>query len=117
MAAQKGNAYTCSIEVLSNMLVPHDKWVPAVEEVISKWTSYTDSLGNPLNIRTHWAKEWDGLKFGDKNARDYVRDCYKDTRPVFLSHLQQIASQGGYSLDKMKEMFSNNLWDEVIYKP
>lgn len=115
MAAQRGNHYTCSIEVLSTMLVPHRDWKAMAEKIIALWISYTDSENNPLNIRTHWAKEWHGLQFDGKDSDNFVRETYRDAIPEFKQQLSEIAAAGGYSLDDMQQMFSNTLWDKIIF--
>lgn len=116
MAAQKGNAFTCCIEVLSTLLVPYGEWKSAVEEIIAAWVSYKDKDNNPLLIRTHWAKEWTGLNFAGKNANDFVRDSYLEEIPKFKQKLSDIALIGGYTLNDMQNRFSNELWDAVIFR-
>lgn len=110
LAAQKGNSYTCSIEVLSTMLVPHEDWKPAAEEIIADWISTTK------NPRTHWAKEWYGLDFDGKDGKTFVKDSYREEIPKFKQQLSDIALIGGYTLDDMQKRFSNALWDEIIFQ-
>lgn len=117
MSAQKGNHYTCSIEVLSTMLIPHKEWKIVAEKIISQWISYKDSDNNPLPIRTHWAKEWHGLKFNEIDASTFVKKSYQDAIPLFKKQLSGIAEEGGYTLDEMQNRFSNALWDEIIFSP
>jgi hypothetical protein len=58
MASQRGNTLgTCCIGVLT-LENAADIWHPYAQEVLDKWTSYTDSNGKKLRVRPHWAKEW-----------------------------------------------------------
>ncbi len=115
MAAQRGNLYTCSIEVLSTLLAPQEEWKALVEKIIACWVTYTDSDNKPLAIRTHWAKEWHGLQFIDTDAESFVRDSYPDAIPEFKQKLASIAEAGGYTLDEMRNRFSNTLWDSIFF--
>ncbi len=115
MAAQQGNGSTCSIEVLSNMLVPHDEWKTLVEKILGKWITYKDANNQPLNVRTHWGKEWHGLQFNDMDAATFVKKTHKDAIPKFKKQLGNIANAGGYTLNDMQKRFSNSLWDEIIF--
>ena len=61
MAPQRGNAATCSIEVLT----PHaqrDLWQDYAQEVLNTWMDpqkYKDpKSGTRLKTRPHWAKQW-----------------------------------------------------------
>ncbi len=115
MAAQRGNQYTCSIEVLSTMLVPHEEWKTLAEKIIACWISYKDSENKPLSIHTHWAKEWHGLQFNGIDAETYVRNSYPEAIPKFKEQLTKIAAAGGYTLDDIRERFSNSLWDNIFF--
>jgi hypothetical protein len=95
--------------------VPHDEWKITVERIIKKWTSYTDTEGKPLAIRTHWAKEWDSLSFNGLTGRDFVKKTYENVVGIFKQDLNEIAKTGGYGIDDMKARFSNQLWDDVIF--
>jgi len=117
MAAQYGNQYTCSIEVLSNMLVPHEEWKVLAEKIIGCWISYKDFEDNPLPIRTHWAKEWYGLQFNGVDGETFVRNSYSEAIPKFRQQLGDIAAAGGYTLDDMQTRFSNSLWDNIFFHP
>ena len=116
MAAQKGNHYTCSIEVLSTLLVPHAEWKALAGEIMGNWASYTDVDKAPINARTHWAKEWYGLQFNGEDALDFVRNSNREAIPEFRQQLAGIAAEGGYTLAEMQQRFSNALWDDVIFK-
>lgn len=115
MAAQQGNQYTCSIEVLSTMLVPHEEWKTLAEKVIACWISYKDSENQPLAIRTHWAKEWHGLQFNGIDANTFVRNSYREAIPKFKQQLMGIATNSGYTLDDMQKRFSNSLWNDIFF--
>lgn len=115
MAAQRGNPCTCSIEVLSTLLVPHEEWKALVEKIIGCWISYKDADDKPLAIRTHWGKEWHGLQFNGMDANAFVKDTYREAIPQFKDQLAGIADAGGYTLDDMRQRFSNSLWDDIFF--
>lgn len=63
MAPFFGNRHgTCSIEILTTANVKREDWVPFCQSVLDKWAEYKDRNGQYLNIRPHWAKEWQDLK-------------------------------------------------------
>ena len=63
MAPFFGNRHgTCSIEILTTENVKKEDWLPFCQSVLDKWAEYKDRNGQYLNIRPHWAKEWQGLK-------------------------------------------------------
>ena len=121
MAPQAGNKHTASIEVLTIPDAEHDgEWVDFMQQLIGKWMNYTDQSGNKLNIRPHWAKEWEVLKMGPAGqqieAREYLRTVsYKDAIVSFKKTLADIGAQQGWTLDDIRNRFSNELWDKVIY--
>jgi hypothetical protein len=75
MAPQYGNSLgTCSIEVLTTLITPEAEWVSFMQNLANRWTSYTDSAGEPLNVRPHWAKQWQQVTIAGQPALDYLRD-------------------------------------------
>ncbi len=122
MAPQHGNKFgTCAIEVLTLSSTPRDEWKAYLQEITSIWESFTDSQGNPLNIRPHWAKEWEGLKVRNMEILDYLKQvAYKDQLPKFKKILQLIAEEQGFTLADMQSRFSNPLIDnlfEPVFSP
>jgi hypothetical protein len=122
MAPQHGNKFgTCAIEVLTLSSTPRDEWKAYLQEITSIWESYTDAQGNPLNIRPHWAKEWEGLKVRNLEILDYLKQvAYKDQLPKFKKVLQLIAEEQGFTLADMQSRFSNPLIDnlfETVFSP
>jgi hypothetical protein len=115
MAPQFGNQLgTCAIEVLTNIDTPRSEWVDFTREITGLWTSYTDGDGGTLNVRPHWAKDWQELTFNDRSAVEYLREtAYATQIPKFRSELEAIAKAGGYPLAALK-MFSNPLFDELF---
>ena len=70
MAPFFGNKHgTCSIEVLTTENVKKEDWLPFCQSVLDKWAEYKDRNGQYLNIRPHWAKEWQGLKVRARPVR------------------------------------------------
>jgi hypothetical protein len=115
MAPQHGNRLgTCAIEVLSTLQTPHDQWIGFLQEITDLWTSYTGPDGEPLNVRPHWAKDWQRVRFRGRPAVEYARDvAYTDRIPEFRSSLEAIAAQGGYRTTDLRR-FSNPLLDEIF---
>lgn len=120
MAPQHGNAPwgTASIEVLTIPDADKDgEWAGFVQRVTDKWISYTDNDGAKLNVRPHWAKEWDGYQMGGMDARQYLKTvAYKDQIPKFRSALAAIGEGQGWTLGELKNRFSNELWDELVFE-
>jgi hypothetical protein len=113
MAPQKGNNLgTASIEVLTLPdAVTDDEWHSFAQKVIDLWMGYGG------NVRPHWAKEWDGFTFKDRPARQYLKEvAYKDQIPEFKNTLEAIGKQQGWTLDQLKNRYSNELWDELVFE-
>jgi hypothetical protein len=115
MAPQHGNRFgTCSIEVLTNQATPAREWARFMQDVANLWTSYTDARGRPLNLRPHWAKQWQELTLRDRPAVSYLRDgAYAARIPKFRAGLRAIAKAGGYTTSDLR-MFSTPLLDELL---
>jgi hypothetical protein len=114
MAPQNGNLATCSIEVLTTPITPHQEWGPFMQDIVNLWTSYSDAHGVALNVRPHWAKQWQELRFRGRPAVEYLRDvAYADRIPEFRTALQKIAAEGG-SPPAALRLFSNPLLDELF---
>lgn len=112
MAPQKGNDLgTLSIEVLTLPdAVADDEWQDFTQRVINLWMSYGG------NVRPHWAKEWDRFQFKGKEARTYLKEvAYKDQIPEFRSRLETIGLEQGWTLAQLRQRYSNDLWDKMIY--
>ena len=122
MAPQHKNDHTASIEVLTVPDAQNDgEWQDFMQRLIGKWMSYTDADGKKLNIRPHWAKEWEGLKFGEAgrpqiDAREYLRTVsYREAIPKFKRTLAALGKEHGWTLKDIQARFSNELWDEIVY--
>jgi hypothetical protein len=58
MAPQRGNKLgTCAIEVLT-LQSCKDIWPAFAQDVLKEWMDLRHFGGHELNIRPHWAKEW-----------------------------------------------------------
>lgn len=116
MAPQYGNQFgTCSIEVLTNLNVTDTEWLSFMQQVCDSWSSYTDSAGNPLNVRPHWAKQWAGLTIQRMPVLNYLTGvAYKDRIPEFLAGLTAVAQAGGYPLADLDARFSNALLKTIF---
>jgi len=115
MAPEYGNSLgTCSIEVLTSLITPTPAWTSFMQELTNRWTSYTDPAGRPLNVRPHWAKQWQQVTIGGQPAADYLRDtAYAARIPEFRAGLHAVAAQGGYPPSALR-MFSNPLLDDLF---
>jgi hypothetical protein len=117
MAPQRGNKHgTASIEVLSIPdAVSDGEWQPFLQLLVDKWMSYGKIYGQELNVRPHWAKEWEGLKLGKLPAREYLKNvAYKKEIPEFRDALKKIGDAQGWRLEDIKKRFSNELWDYLV---
>jgi hypothetical protein len=115
MAPQYGNRFgTCSIEILTNLITPASEWKSFMQQIADLWLSYRDHRGRPLNVRPHWAKQWQDVTYRGMPAVEYLRDhAYKTRIPEFRRGLRAIARQGGYEARDLR-MFSNPLLDELF---
>jgi len=116
LAPQHGNNFgTCSIEVLTTINTDRDEWAAFMQGVTDRWLAIADGNGEQLNTRPHWAKEWQGLTVRDRPITDYMRDtAYRDRIPEFRAALSRIAAAGGYSLQDLKERYSNETLSEIL---
>jgi hypothetical protein len=116
MAPQYGNQFgTCSIEVLTTINTDRDDWAEFMQGVANSWSQYTGSSGSPLNVRPHWAKQWQGLTMGGMAIENYLPTvAYPDRLPEFAQGLLAVAEAGGYTLGDMQARFSNILLDEIF---
>ncbi|MFQ6026304.1 MAG: hypothetical protein ACE5Q6_02185 [Dehalococcoidia bacterium] len=117
MAPQYGNRFgTCGIEVLTPVNVDQEEWRSFMQEIADVWTSYTGPDGKtPLNVRPHWAKQWQHLNVQGMPINDYLKNvAYLDPIQEFRNGLQAVAEAGGFTLQDMRRMFSNGLLDEVF---
>lgn len=120
LAPQRGNDHgTASIEVISLPdAVSDGEWMNFLQQVCDLWMSYEDENGKKLNVRPHWAKEWDGLRMGQDriDARQYLKTVsYREEIPRFKEVLQTIGKEQGWGLEDLRARFSNPLWDEMIF--
>lgn len=116
MAPQHGNTLgTCSIEVLTTMTTDTAEWAAFIQTITDAWAGLTDAAGRPLNLRPHWAKEWQGLKVRGKPILEYLlNDAYKERLPEFRRGLAAVAQTGSTTIPDMQRVFSNALLDEVF---
>ncbi|KAK6613874.1 hypothetical protein H4I96_00195 [Botrytis cinerea] len=123
MAPQRGNRWgTASIEILSVPdAVRDEEWLPFCQEVVDLWAGYkgrmsVDGEERLLNVRPHWAKEWEGVKIRGRKAREYVREVgYREEVGEFRAVLGEIGREQGWGLEDLKGRFSNELWDYVVF--
>ncbi|KAF2144536.1 uncharacterized protein K452DRAFT_245458 [Aplosporella prunicola CBS 121167] len=119
MAPQQGNALgTASIEVLTVPdAVSDNEWREFMQRVADIWMGYGKHYGGAqINVRPHWAKEWDGLTLGGRDARQYLKEvAYREQIPRFRAALAKIGEVQGWRLEDLKQRFSNELWDQLVF--
>ncbi|KAJ8069639.1 hypothetical protein OCU04_000073 [Sclerotinia nivalis] len=123
MAPQKGNRWgTASIEILSIPDAVKDKeWDPFCQEVVDLWARYRGCMevgGKEveLDIRPHWAKEWENVHIRGSPAREYLREkAYKEEIEEFRGVLGEIGREQGWGLRDLRGRFSNELWDYLVF--
>ncbi|KAL7270660.1 hypothetical protein RUND412_006626 [Rhizina undulata] len=115
MAPQSGNFFgTASIEVLTTMAAV-DVWPPFVQAIIDKWTSY-EYNGKKLNVRPHWAKEWDDYNVDGRSFKDHIKEVlYEQEIPKFKNSLAEIGAKQNWTLDDIQARFSNPLLDYIYF--
>ncbi|WP_225728944.1 MULTISPECIES: FAD-binding protein [unclassified Nocardia] len=116
LAPERGNTFgTCSIEVLTSLHTPEPLWNAFTQAITDRWCSETDHLGNPLNVRPHWAKQWQHLTFRGRPAEDYLKNvAYPQQFADFKSRMSRIHAQGGVSSADSYRRFSNPLFDRLL---
>jgi len=116
MAPQFGNRFgTCSIEVLTNLNVTPEEWLGFMQQVADAWDSFTDPNGARLNVRPHWAKQWQGLSFRGLPVTQYLKQiAYAETIPHFKARLERIAQAGGYTIADLQKRFSNPVLNDLF---
>ena len=112
MAPQRGHKLgTCAIEILTLKAVV-DIWKPYAQQVLSKWTSYTNNSDNRLVVRPHWAKEWEQLEVDGRPCREKLKnETFKAEIVEFKRLLAAIGEKHGWTLSDIKKMFSNEVLD------
>ncbi|KAL4747894.1 hypothetical protein BDW72DRAFT_181638 [Aspergillus terricola var. indicus] len=115
MAPQRGNRLgTASVEVLTLESVTQ-YWDAFAQEVLDKWMELREWKGQQLNIRPHWAKEWQQFKVNGKPFREYLKECYGDLIPEFNNVLTRIGQTQGWQRQDLKRVFSNDLFDDIFF--
>lgn len=116
LAPQRGNRFgTCSIEVLTTINTNPTEWAAFMQQITDLWSRYTDAQGRPLNLRPHWAKQWQGLTLRGQPIETHLREvAYADAWPAFRQALQTIAQAGGSTLDDLRRRFANPLIERVF---
>ena len=121
MAPQRGNNLgTASIEVLTVPdAVTDGEWQSFCQKVYEKWAGCPgagDGVGANSRVRPHWAKEWVGLRMGGADAKVFLRDvAYKEEIRMFKDVLAEIGQKQGWVLRDLKERFSNETWDTIVF--
>jgi len=112
MAPQYGNRLgTCSIEVITGTNVDQQAWARFLQTLADAWCALS---GGTLNVRPHWAKQWEGLTLSGRPVIEYLREvAYRDRIPEFRAGLASVAAAGGYTLADLA-IFTNPLLRDVL---
>lgn len=114
----QGGHGTCSIEILTTPETDKQLWREFMQQVCDLWC-HLEVPGRPgeyLNVRTHWAKQWQELKFRGVDAIRYIKDVqYKGAIKEFRDCLAEIAERERYLLEDMCNRFSNPLFDTIFF--
>lgn len=124
LAPQRGNRWgTASIEILSVPdAVTDEEWAPFCQEVVDLWAGLRGVMvvggqEEPLNVRPHWAKEWEDVRIRGVPAREYLRGtAYREEVGEFRAVLGEIGREQGWGLRELKDRFSNELWDYLVFE-
>ncbi|KAK0759490.1 hypothetical protein N5P37_007678 [Trichoderma harzianum] len=115
MAPQRGNKLgTCSIEILT-LDAARGTWNPYAQRVLNRWMSYTDSNGDLLATRPHWAKQWTEFTVRGELWRKKLRRDYETQIREFRGLLRQIGKRDQWTLADLEQRFSNDLLDHLFF--
>jgi hypothetical protein len=109
---------TISIEVLTTSITPEPAWRSFMQQLTHLWSAYrSPEKGEPaLNIRPHWAKEWQGLEVRGKEIVRYLReDAYKEERVEFVRVLEEVVRRRGGTLVETRQRFGNPLLERLSF--
>ena len=104
LAAQRGNTSTISIEVFTILTTPEDDWRTFRQQVVDHWTSYrSPSIGEYINARPHWAKQWWDLEVRGKPIEEYLKDeAYKIAFAEFREAMEGIVAKRGGTVEEAR---------------
>jgi hypothetical protein len=110
---------TISIEILTTSITPDAAWRSFMQQLTDLWSRYRSlgEKGEPfLNIRPHWAKEWQGLEVRGKEIVRYLReDAYKEERVEFVRVLEEVVRRRGGTLEETRKRFGNPLLERLFF--
>jgi len=117
LAPQFGNKFgTVSIEILSVPdAVSDQEWSGFCQKVADLW----GELGGEGKVRPHWAKEWEGVRFGKQkmDAKTWMREvAYSGQITDWKRVVGMIGERQGWGIGDLRRRFSNEIWDEIIFK-
>ncbi|AYV83313.1 MAG: hypothetical protein Hyperionvirus5_119 [Hyperionvirus sp.] len=115
LAPERANAFgSISIEVVTFAYTEETEWREFTQYLTDKWSSYKDHNGKPINVRPHWAKQWDHLNINNMSMSDYYRDQYKKDLDEFKNQMEKIAASSNYKFSDL-QLFSNSTLDKLIF--
>jgi hypothetical protein len=121
MAPEYGYPATCSIEILSNMLLPERVWNQTMNKMWALWKNLKDCKGNPVVIRPHWGKEWENIVNPDgSKIMTTLKQSYKNQITKFKKDIDAIgqlpqSSEEKWTLADSRKRFSNKLLDSLLF--
>ncbi|KAF2842030.1 hypothetical protein M501DRAFT_927792 [Patellaria atrata CBS 101060] len=123
LAPQRGNRHgTASIEVLSLPdAVADEEWSVFCQRLADRW----GKLAPEGRVRPHWAKEWEGLRFGGmgtgdggvgRGAREWAREvAYKDALVEWRGVVEEMGRSMGWGLGEVERRFGGGVMGEVVW--
>ncbi|EER30008.1 hypothetical protein D8B26_007284 [Coccidioides posadasii str. Silveira] len=117
MAPQYGNKLgTCAMEILTPRFMEAE-WHDFAQAMIDKWMTLRQWNGQDLNIRPHFAKEWDAFRVDGQPWPEYLKkkSCSKEIAK-FTSIIKKIGNEQGWTVEELRKMFSNRLLDTLFFE-
>jgi len=117
LAPQKGNDFTCAIEILTSVITDRKVWTNFIQELLDAWSDIPNSRVHP-----HWAKEWapttldkdfKGWTIQNKPIVEYIKKEYSAELNAFKDAEKKLAEKAGIKVEN-NAMFSNDTLDEVF---
>lgn len=121
LAPQRGNAATCSIEVLTTLATPPAAWASFMQDVADRWSrvelDQRDPQGRVLRPRPHWAKQWAGLTVRGKPVEQYLKeDAYGEAFAEFRQVFKAIVERNHGTVEETLKVFGNDLMVRMIFQ-
>jgi hypothetical protein len=125
LSSQRGNEATCSIEVLSHSIVKSSAWNAYIQRLMDKLSDVCERYQVRDQIRPHWAKQWQGLKWKNQSngsaidMADYFKTVtFRKAIDEFKQGMNVIGQQqqnGAFDFNDCQKLFSNPVMDYLLF--